>query len=283
MPIEPVIDTHLHLWDPQLIKYPWLDSNALLNRSHLLTDYCAATQSIPVESMVFVQCEADFAQFEAEAAWVADQAKVDPRIKGLVAWAPLEKGAAVSADLERLKRHTILRGIRRIIQFEPDLEFCMRPEFIAGVRTLKDFGLAFDICIDYRHMANVLRFAGHVGDVPMVLDHIGKPAIKEGVMHPWAEQIRELARFPNICCKISGVATEADHKNWSGEDLKRYIDVAINAFGFDRIMFGGDWPVSTQAITYKQWIEILDEVMVDVDAAQRRKFWHDNAARFYRI
>lgn len=283
MPIEPVIDTHLHLWDPQRIKYPWLDSNALLNRAYLLPEYRAATQLVQIESMVFVQCEADFAEYEAEAAWVVEQSKVDPRIKGFVAWAPLEKGAAVAADLERLKRHAILRGIRRIIQFEPDLEFCLRPEFVAGVRVLKDFGLSFDICIDHRHMANTLKFAERVGDVPMVLDHIGKPAIKDGVMQPWTEQIRQLARFPNIFCKISGVATEADHKNWSSDDLRRYIDVAIGAFGFDRIMFGGDWPVSTQAITYKQWLEILDTALAGVGVAERRKLWHDNAARFYRI
>jgi L-fuconolactonase len=283
MPIESVIDTHLHLWDPKRIKYPWLESNALLNRAYLLPEYRAATQSVPIEAMVFVQCEADFAEYEAEAEWVAEQAKGDPRIKGLVAWAPLEKGAAVAADLERLKRNAILRGIRRIIQFEADLEFCLRPEFIAGVRALRDFSLTFDICIDHRHMANTLKFAERVGDVPMVLDHIGKPAIKDGVMQPWADQIRRLARFPNVFCKISGVATEADHQNWSGDDLKRYIDIAINAFGFDRIMFGGDWPVATQAITYKQWVEILDEMMAGVGVDERRKFWRDNAADFYRI
>lgn len=283
MPTEPVIDSHVHLWDPHLIRYPWLADNSLLNRPYLLDDYRAATRATPIESVIFVQCEADFAAFEAEAEWVAELARSEPRIKGLVAWAPLEKGSAVRADLERLKRHTILRGIRRIIQFEPDLDFCLRPDFIEGVRTLSEFELSFDICIDHRHMENVLKFVERVPDVRMVLDHIGKPAIKDGVMNPWAEQMRQLADFPHVSCKISGVATEADHKLWSSDDLKRYIDVAIGAFGFDRIMFGGDWPVSIQAIEYQRWIGILDEVLVGATAGDRRKFWRDNAARFYRV
>lgn len=283
MPLEPVIDTHLHLWDPRHIHYPWLADNALLNRAYLLDDYRAATQSIPIESMVFVQCEADFSQFDAEAAWVASLARAEPRIKGLVAWAPLEKGGAVRADLDKLSRHGILRGIRRIIQFEADLDFCLRADFIEGVRALREFDLSFDICIDRRHMANLLKFVQRVPDVPMVLDHIGKPDIKNGVMHPWAEQMRELAQFPHVSCKISGVATEADHGNWSEDDLKRYIDVAIDAFGFERIMFGGDWPVALQAIQYSRWVAILDALLAGVTAEDRRKFWRGNAARFYRI
>jgi L-fuconolactonase len=117
----------------------------------------------------------------------------------------------------------------------------------------------------------------------MVLDHIGKPPIKEGLIMPWANQLRELARLPHVFCKISGVATEADHGRWSADDLKRYIEVAIDAFGFDRIMFGTDWPVATQAIAVGRWVRLLDEVMADANEIEQRKFWRDNAARFYRL
>jgi L-fuconolactonase len=283
MPVGPLVDTHLHLWDPGALRYPWLDQNELLNRPHLLSDYRRATASQPVEAMVFVQCEADFAQFEQEAAWVVEQARQEPRIRGLVAWAPLEKGRAVTEDLHRLSRYPLLRGIRRIIQFEPDLDFCLRPEFIEGVRTLRDFGLSFDICIDHRHMLNVCKFVQAVPEVPMILDHIGKPDIRSGLRQPWGDQMRTLASFPNVVCKISGVATEADHKRWTPEELKPYIDTAIDAFGFDRIMFGGDWPVSTQAIGYDQWIRVLDDIFAGVREADQRKFWHDNAMRVYRL
>lgn len=283
MPTESIVDTHLHLWDTRTLRYPWLDSVPQLNRPYLLDHYYSAIGSLPVEKMVFVQCEAEFSQFEAEAAWVAEIATVETRIRGLVAWAPLEKGNAVREELARLKKHTILRGIRRIIQFEPDLDFCLRPDFIQGVRTLKEFDLSFDICIDHRHMSNLLTFVERVPDVAMVLDHIGKPSIRNGGMHPWAEQIRQLARFPHVSCKISGVATEADHEHWTVDELRRYADVAIEAFGFDRVMFGADWPVLTQAISYQGWVQFLDDMLAGVGAAERRKFWHDNAARFYRI
>jgi L-fuconolactonase len=283
MPDSPIVDTHLHLWDPQLIHYPWLAENALLNRPYLLEDYRSATDGIPIDSMVFVQCEADFSAFELEAAWVARLAEREPRIKALVAWAPLEKGSAAAEDLERLKNHQILRGIRRIIQFEPDLSFCLRPEFIAGVRLLRQFDLSFDICIDHRHMANILQFAERIPDVTMILDHIGKPAIRDGQMQPWANQMRELAKLPHVVCKISGVATEADHRSWTADDLRRYINVAIEAFGFDRVLFGGDWPVSLQAIGYQTWVRLLDEILASASKSDRLKFWHDNAVQIYRI
>ena len=117
----------------------------------------------------------------------------------------------------------------------------------------------------------------------MILDHIGKPNIKDGVMQPWAQQMHELARFPNVHCKISGVATEADHKGWSPDQLRPYIDIALESFGMDRVMYGGDWPVSTQAIEYTRWIEILEDVLQGVDEADKRKFWRENAVRFYRL
>ncbi|MGA8151357.1 MAG: amidohydrolase family protein [Terriglobales bacterium] len=281
MPDFPIIDSHLHLWNPEALPYSWLASNALLNRPYLLNDYYAATEAVEIEAMVFIQCEAEPSAFEAEAEWVAELALRDPRIRGMVAWAPLEKGRAVRDDLERLTRHHILRGIRRIIQFEPDLNFCLRPDFIAGVRTLADFDLPFDICIDHRHMHNALKFVETVPDVPMVLDHIGKPAIKEGAMQPWADRMRELATFSKVSCKISGVATEADHNAWTVDELKRYIEVAIEAFGFDRILFGGDWPVATQAISFTRWVAILEEMMVGVNEIDQRKFWRDNAVRVY--
>jgi L-fuconolactonase len=283
MPDFPITDTHLHLWDPRCIHYPWLAGNELLNRPYLIDDYRAATAGVRIDSMVFVQCEADFSAFEDEAAWVASIARDDPRIRGLVAWAPLEKGAAARSALERLNRYEILRGIRRIIQFEPDLNFCLRPDFIEGVRLLADFDLSFDICIDHRHMANTLRFAERVPEVRMILDHIGKPPIREGGIQPWASTMREMARLPHVWCKISGVATEADHQRWSSDDLKRYIHVAIDAFGFDRIMFGGDWPVALQAIQYDTWVRIVDELLSGVSEGDQRRFWRDNAARFYRL
>jgi L-fuconolactonase len=283
MPDFPIIDTHLHLWDPAHLSYPWLETVPALNRPFVLPELRRVSRDVDVEAFVFVQCEAAFDQFEAEADWVVGQAAAEPRIKGLVAWAPLEKGREVEADLARLSRHRLLRGIRRIIQFEPDLDFCLRPDFIEGVRTLAAFDLSFDICIDHRHLANTVRFAEQAPDVAMVLDHIGKPDIRSGAYEPWASGVEALAALPHVLCKISGVATEADHRAWTEDGLRRYIDTAINAFGFDRVMFGGDWPVSTQAIGYEPWVTLVERALAGVPEADQRKLWRDNAVAFYRL
>lgn len=278
-----IVDAHLHLWDPQRLRYPWLEDNTMLNRPFLLDDFRRAASGCDVQAMVFVQCEAEPAACFDEAAWVARLAEDEPRLAALVAWAPLEKGPSVRDDLGRLARHQLLRGIRRIIQFEPDPRFCLRPEFIAGVRTLAEFGLSFDICTDWSRLPHVVQFAAAVPEVPMVLDHIGKPPVAEGTLEPWASDLRALAGLPHVWCKISGVATEACHDSWSEEQLQRYIAVAIDAFGFDRIMFGGDWPVATQAIDYLRWIEVLERMFERASAQQRDSFWRQNAIRFYRL
>lgn len=282
MPDIAIVDTHLHVWDPARIPYPWLAGNALLDRAYLLDDYRRAFAGTEVEAMVFVQCEASFDSFLAEADWVAGLALAEPRLRAMVAWAPLEKGEAVEADLLKLRRHAILRGVRRIIQFEDDLDFCLRPDFIAGVRTLARYGLSFDICVDHRHMANVLRFVERVPDVALVLDHIGKPDIRHGRIEPWASQMRELARFPDVDCKISGVATEAA-PDWTPADLRPFIDTALEAFGFGRTMFGGDWPVTLQAVEPSRWIALLDRHLASATPHERHAFWRGNARKVYRI
>jgi L-fuconolactonase len=283
MPVSSIIDTHLHLWDPKVLRYPWLDQSPFLNRAFLLDDFHAATKEVTIEAMVFVQCEAEQSAFEREAAWVTEQAELEPRIGALVAWAPLENGLLVHADLARLRHNCLLRGIRRIIQFESDLEFCLNPRFIAGVRLLREFDLSFDICVDQRHLGNICKFVERVGELPMILDHLGKPDIRSRALQSWAAQLRTLAGFPSVVCKISGVATEADHQSWKPDDLIPYIVAAIDAFGFDRILFGGDWPVCTQAIEYMRWVELLDSVLSGVDVHEQRKFWRENAVRVYRL
>ena len=283
MPSFPIVDSHLHIWDPGRFRYPWLDAIPLLNRSYTVEDYRSATQPFAVDTMVFLQCEVEPAQALAEAQWVAREAVRDPRIGGIVAWAPLEKGAAAEEDLAALARIPLMRGVRRIIQFEPDLGFCLRPDFIAGVRLLARFGFSFDICIDHRHMANAIAFARQVPEVPMILDHIGKPDIKNQALEPWRTQLRELAALPHIVCKVSGLVTEADHAAWKPEDLRPFLEAVIDAFGFDRLIFGGDWPVVRRAAEYPRWVQTLDGLLGDAGEANLRKLYRDNARRFYRL
>jgi L-fuconolactonase len=281
---QPIIDTHVHIWDTERINYPWLVDVPPLNRSFTIEDYRAATKNFTIEKMVFVQCEADFAQYRDEVEFVSAVAREqEPRIRGIVAWAPLEKGKAAREDLEWLKQNPFVKGVRRIIQFEPDLEFCLRPDFVAGVRLLAEYGLTFDICIDWRHYESTLKFVEQLTEVPMILDHIGKPDIVGGQLDPWRDQLRRLAGFPNVCCKFSSLATEADKEKWTLDDLRPYVDHIIDSFGFDRLIFGGDWPVVTLAASYDRALETMQALLKEASPEDQAKLFHDNAAGFYGV
>jgi len=280
----PIVDTHLHVWDTNKLRYPWLDDVPFLNRPYLPEDYREACGPVQVEKMVFVQAEADFSLFMEEAEWVTDLAqKEDPRIAGIVPWAPLEKGDAARPDLEKLAANTLIKGIRRIIQFEPDPEFCLQPNFVRGVQALPDYGLHFEICIVHTQMANTIKMVEQCPEVRFILDHIGKPDIKNQVFEPWKQGLKTLSEFPNVWCKMSGLVTEADHKNWTKEDLKPYIDHVMECFGFDRVMFGGDWPVAYQATEYPRWVETLEWAVRGCSGEELKKLFHDNAVVFYRL
>jgi L-fuconolactonase len=279
----PIVDTHLHLWDPGALRYPWLDSIPLLNKPYLLEDYRRACGPVQVERMVFLQCEVDFSQSRQEADWVTSLAQQDPRIQGIVPWAPLEKGDAARADLDALAANPLIKGVRRIIQFEPDLEFCLRPNFVKGVQALADYNFSFDICISHVQMANTIKLVAQCPQVRFILDHIGKPDIKHHLLEPWRQEIATLAQLPNIWCKISGLVTEADHQRWSNDDLKPYIDHVIHCFGFDRVLYGGDWPVAYQATEYPRWVETLTWAITGCSESELRNLFHDNAIRFYRL
>src|SRR4051812_47123449 len=157
MPDFPLVDTHLHLWDLGHLRYPWLAGVPPLNRNHLIADFRRACGPVSVAKMVFVQCDCDPAQSQAEADWVTKLADVDPRIRGIVAQAALENGGAVEPDLARLAANPLVKGIRRLIQSESDDAFCLRPGFVDGVQRLHGHGLSFDLCISHRQLANTIK------------------------------------------------------------------------------------------------------------------------------
>jgi len=283
MPSFPIVDTHVHIWDIKRLRYPWLTSVPKLNKDHLVADYHRARGTVEVSKMVFVQCECDPSQSQEEVEWVTEVARLEPRMRGIVAWAPLEKGNAAEPELARLARNQLVKGVRRIIQFEPDIEFCLRPDFVRGVQSLHAHGLSFDLCINHLQLANTIQLVRQCPDVSFVLDHIGKPNIKAGLLDPWRAEIRELSKMENVHCKLSGLATEADHAEWKASDLRPYINHVVDCFGFNRVMFGGDWPVSTQATDYPRWVATLDEALRGCSPEELRKVYVRNAESFYRI
>lgn len=283
MPSFPVVDTHLHIWDLKRLRYPWLASVPALNKDHLIADYRLACGPVQVAKMVFLQCEAAFALFQEEADWVTGVAAIDPRIRGIVPWAPLEKGDAAEAELARLAANPLIKGIRRIIQFEADPEFCLQPGFVRGVQLLTRHGLSFDLCINHRQLANTLKLVRQCPDVKFILDHIGKPDIKAGLLDPWRAELQELAQFPNVWCKMSGLVNEADMQHWQPADLQPYIDHVMDCFGFDRVIFGGDWPVATLATDYPRWVATLDDALKGASPDELHKLYVRNAEAFYRV
>lgn len=279
----PVVDSHVHLIDPDRFSYGWMADAPSLRRHTRPKDLNEAAAPCRIGRFVFVEVDVDRPQHLDEAAFVAELADSEPQIAGLVASLPLERGKAIEAELEQLSGNRLLRGIRRLIQSEPDPDFCIRPNFIDGLRLLAGRDLSFDICIYHNQFPAALEMVRQCPDTRFVLDHIGKPGIKAGLLDPWREHMRTLAGFDNVCCKISGVVTEADHAAWTPDQVKPYVEHALDCFGFDRCMFGGDWPVLELAGRYPQWIEIVDEVTAGASADERRQLFCDTAIGFYRL
>jgi L-fuconolactonase len=177
----------------------------------------------------------------------------------------------------------VIRGVRRLIQNQPDPDYVLKPAFLEAVRLLPKYNLSFDICIFHHQLPNTLEMVRRCPDVAFVLDHIAKPAIKTGLLDPWRQQIREMAAMPNVVCKLSGLTTEADHNAWTREQLRPYIDHVIESFGPHRVMYGGDWPVSELAGAYVRWLETLDWATASLSPSEKRDLFRNNAARAYRL
>jgi predicted TIM-barrel fold metal-dependent hydrolase len=279
----PIIDSHTHLLDQRRFNYSWASGAPALRRDWTPDDLAESAKRYVVEGFVFVEVDVDMPQYLDEADWLEDLAKHDKRVLGGVACLPLERGAAIEPEIARIARLPVIRGVRRLVQNQPDPEFVLKPDFLAALRLLPKYNLVFDICIFHRQLPNAIQMVRACPDVAFVLDHIAKPGIKAGLADPWRQQLRELAAMPNVVCKLSGLSSEADHQAWTREQLRPYIDHAIECFGVDRILFGGDWPVCELAGGYLKWLEALDWACADLSPADRRKLFRDNAIRTYRL
>ena len=278
------VDTHVHFWDGSVIDYPWLAGGSAIAHPHLPADLEQARAGVSLElaAIVFEEAGCQPAQALREAQWVTELAQEEPRIRGIVAHASLQEGEGARAHLQALAELPLVKGIRRLLQDEP-LGFCIDPAFVRGVQLLPEYGFNFDLCIYHPHMGDVLELVAQCPDVSFLLDHIGKPGIAAGIMQPWKDQLRELASRPDIHCKLSGVTTEADHRNWKRDELRPYIEHVLDCFGPDRVIFGSDWPVVNLAADYRTWFDIVQESISHLSAHDQQKIMHDNGVRFYRL
>ncbi|HWD92136.1 MAG TPA: amidohydrolase family protein [Verrucomicrobiae bacterium] len=277
-----IVDSHVHLWNPGKFRYAWLDALPALNRPLCPADLKAAGDSAPVQKFIFVECGCDASQCAAEVDWVATLVTEEPRLKGIVAHASLEKGLAARADLESLAGRPLVKGVRRNLQAEND-DFWNRPGLLEGLKLLPGFNFTFDLCVRASQLPIVLKLVRQAPEVTFVLDHFGKPAVRNGSFEPWAHDLRTLAEMPNVVCKISGLITEADGSRWTPADLAPYFEHALECFGPSRVLFGSDWPVVTLAATYEVWVETVMKLVDRISETERKQLFQTNAERIYRV
>jgi L-fuconolactonase len=276
------IDAHHHLWqyDPQ--EYAWItDEMAAIRRSFSEADLSEALRSAQVDAAIAVQAR----QSLEETQWLLDCAGRTPEIAAVVGWLPLDADN-LSELLDQISSPR-LAGLRHIVQAEPD-GFLDAPAFNRGIAQLAPRGLTYDVLIYERQLPEAIRFLDRHPNQPFVLDHAAKPRIAAGELEPWATNLRKLAERPNICCKISGLTTEANWSDWNPDarildTLRPYLDVCVEAFGPGRLLAGSDWPVCLLATSYSEWWETLNQYFSAFSEDEKQKIFGDNAAAFYNL
>ena len=278
-----IVDAHVHFWNPAKLNYPWLANVPALSCAFLPEHYSAATKTTNVSKMVFVECGCAAAQSIDETNWISELAAHETRLKGIVAQAAVELGAQVTGELATLAKNPLVKGVRRNLQGETDPYFCLQPNFISGVRALAKFNFTFDLCIIHSQLPAVTQLVARCPEVFFVIDHCAKPAIRDKNLNPWRQHLRELAALPNVACKISGLVTEAHPVRCGALDLQPYVRHALDCFGFDRVLFGGDWPVCNLASSFENWLAALNAILTDEPETNLKKLFQTNAERIYRV
>lgn len=271
------IDAHHHLWRYTAEEYGWIDdAMSVLRRDFLPGDLVAEMNDASIDGAVVVQAR----QTVEETRWLLEQAENCEAIRGVVGWAPIvEKNFTVV--LGEFADRAKLRGLRHIVQAEPDDHFILRQDFNDGVRQLLQYGLVYDVLIYERQLPQAIQFVDRHPEQTFVLDHIAKPRIRESVMESWAGRIREMGRRENVWCKVSGLVTEADWSAWTLDSLRPYLDVVVEAFGPQRLMVGSDWPVCLIACGYGRWFDVLKEYFAGYSVAEREAIFGMTAKNVY--
>ena len=273
------IDSHQHFWRYRAETYPWIDERkAILKRDFLPDDLAPLLAAQRFDGCVAVQA----AHTAEETRLLLELSDRHPFVRAVVGWVDL-RAPDVERRLAKLARHPRLKGIRHIAQDEPDDRFLAREEVLRGIAALEPFGLAYDILVFARQLPAALELVRRFPRQRFVLDHIAKPEIAAGRISPWKGQIQELAAAPNVCCKLSGLVTEAAWTGWTPADFRPYLDVVFEAFGPDRLMIGSDWPVCLLAGDYPSVMGVVESYIAGRPAAEREKILGANAAHFYRI
>jgi L-fuconolactonase len=275
------IDSHHHFWDlGEPFDYRWLDNPALaaIRRNYLPADLEPLVRSAGIDKTVVVQTQHNLKEND----WALAIADSHDWIAGVVGWVDLASPDCES-QLARARRHPKFVGVRHITQDEPDDDFIVSEPVLRGIKVLQTHRVPFDLLFFVKHLHHVPRLVAHLPELPMVIDHLAKPRIREQVTEDWVPHFRAAAAYPHVYCKLSGMITEADWRTWKPADLKPYVQTALQLFGAERLMFGSDWPVSNLAGSYSEWIDALEDALGPISATERAMIFGGTAARFYGI
>jgi L-fuconolactonase len=273
------IDAHQHFWRYSPTEYNWMtEPMVAIQRDFLPGDLEPLLAAIHFDGCVAVQARQDL----EETRWLLELAEKHAFIKGVVGWVDLGS-EDLPEQLERFASHPRLAGVRHVVHDEPDDHFMLRPDFRRGISQLLDYGLTYDLLLFPKHLPIAAQLVEEFPDQPFVLDHIAKPGIAEQLFSPWQEDMYRLARFQNVTCKLSGMVTEAAWKQWKPGDFHRYLDIAMAAFGWSRLMIGSDWPVCTLSGEYEPAMKIVIDYVQKLPPEAQAAILGDNCAHFYQI
>lgn len=275
------IDAHQHFWQlSQPFNYSWLEAPELasIRRDYLPPDLEEHLNAANMDRSVFVQTQHNL----EENRWVLALAKKYSFIAGVVGWVDLASPQCEEQLLE-FKDEPKFVGIRHVTQDEPDDDFIVRPDVLRGLKVLEKHAVPFDLLFFVKHLRHAATLARELPQLPMVIDHLAKPRIKDQVLEGWRDDLRRAAAFPNVYCKLSGMVTEADWKRWKVADLEAYVETALECFGPERCMFGSDWPVCELAARYEQVVSALEELIAGLSVAERGQIVGETATRFYQL
>ncbi len=274
-----IIDSHQHFWIYNPVRDAWIDDTMkILQRDFLPEHLSPILNELSINGTISVQAD----QSEDETEFLLDLAQKNKFILGVVGWIDL-KAKNVEERLEYFSSYKKLKGFRHIVQAEPDANFLFDEKFQNGISLLNKYNFTYDILIFPHQLPSAIKFVKNNSDQKFILDHIAKPYIRRNEIKPWARDIIELAKSPNIFCKLSGIITEADHKNWKAEDIFPYLDIITEAFGIDRLLFGSDWPVCLLGGSYKHTLDLIKEYFKNESEETREKIFSKNAISFYGI
>lgn len=280
----PIVDTHQHLWDLKKFKLPWITPGEALDRSYLMADYRQATAGLNIVKTVYMEVDVAPEQQDAEVEYVSQLCARDdnPMAAAVVSGRPASEGFA--AYLARHKDNRYVRGIRQVLHVASTPRgYCLEKPFVAGIRRLGEQGWSFDLCMRSDELADAVRLVDACPGTRFVLDHCGNASVAADDLSGWRREIAALAERKHVIAKISGIIASGAGGKWSVENLAPIVNHTLDSFGPDRVVFGGDWPVCTLAATYRQWVEALNQIVGQRSEAERRKLFHDNAVRFYRL